>query len=91
MGTKLLYFSAKWCGPCKTQWPITEKVAEELSLSIEKLDIDIETNVPTAKEYGISSIPTLIVLSDRGFEKGRLTGVINSIDLKAKILRCAEQ
>ena len=38
------YFSAKWCGPCRTFRPIMEEVAGDESIIVEFIDVDIEQN-----------------------------------------------
>ncbi len=84
---KLLYFSADWCGPCKTQGPIVEELKEETSVTVEKIDIDEQQDV--ASEHQVRSIPTLIVVSeDENGEKvfhDRFTGVTQKETLKDSI------
>lgn len=60
----LVDFWATWCGPCKMIAPVLEEIASELDgqLTIGKLDVD--TNGVTAQEYGVLSIPTLILFKD---------------------------
>ncbi len=58
---KLLYFSAEWCGPCKTQSPIVDELKEE-SVNVEKIDIDDNQDIAT--DYQVRSIPTMIVVSE---------------------------
>lgn len=67
---KLLYFTAPWCSPCKVQWPVTEKVAKNLGVLVEKQEVDRES----ATSWGIQSVPTLIVLRE-GQEIYRCVGV----------------
>ena len=59
----LLDFWAVWCGPCKMIAPIlTEIAGEREDLVIGKVDVDSEMEL--AMEFGISSIPTLVVIKD---------------------------
>ena len=59
----LLDFYADWCSPCRLLLPIVKKVAEENSqYVIGKINIDESPEL--AAEYGVSSIPTLIVLEN---------------------------
>ena len=59
----LVDFFATWCGPCKMLSPILEKVAaEHEELTVLKVDVDEVGDV--ASQYGIRSIPTLILFED---------------------------
>ena len=71
-GKVLVDFWAPWCGPCRMQTPILEKISATVSAKIVKLNTD--DNPQTAHKYGISSIPTLI-LFDNGNEVDRMVGV----------------
>ena len=59
---KLLYFLAPWCGPCKALSPIIDKVAKELNIGIQKINIDKHTE--QAVQFQIRSIPTVILFED---------------------------
>jgi thioredoxin 1 len=71
----LIDFWAVWCGPCRLIAPIVEELAGEYSgkLKIGKLDVD--NNQKTAMDYGIRSIPTLLIFSG-GQEVGRIVGAV---------------
>lgn len=61
--TVLLDFWATWCGPCKMIAPIVEQIAEERSdILVGKIDVDQEMEL--AVQFGVSSIPTLVVMKD---------------------------
>ena len=66
---RILRFTASWCGPCKSLAMNLENA--NLTLPIEVVDIDVHGDV--AQEYGIRSVPTLVML-DENTEIKRLIG-----------------
>ena len=61
--TVLLDFWATWCGPCRMVAPIVEEIAaENPDLVVGKINVDEEMEL--AVQFGIASIPTLIVMKD---------------------------
>src|SRR5208337_4872246 len=83
-GKVLVDFWAPWCGPCRMQTPILEKLAAagEINAKIYKLNTD--DNPAIAQKFGIVSIPTLI-LFENGKEIGRFVGVQPENVLKTKL------
>ena len=64
-GLVLIDFWATWCGPCRMQAPILEQLAgeyDETELKIVKMDVD--ENPETPSQFGIMSIPTLLLKKD---------------------------
>ena len=63
-GTVLVDFWAPWCGPCKTQGPILDKVAEKVGDKAVIAKVNVDENAPLAARFGVRSIPTLILFKD---------------------------
>lgn len=63
-GLTLTDFWAEWCGPCKMQSPILEKMSEESDGSVSYYKMDVDANPETPRQFGIMSIPTLLVKKD---------------------------
>ena len=76
----LVDFWAAWCGPCRMLAPGLEELAGEADFKIVKVDVDAEPAL--AMQFGIESIPTLLV-----FRNGQLAGRSVGLVSKADILR----
>ena len=63
-GTVLVDFWAPWCGPCKTQTPILDKVAEQIGDAAVIAKVNVDEHAPLAAKYGVRSIPTLILFKE---------------------------
>jgi len=74
---KILYFSAAWCGPCKTLGPIIESLAGQINYQ----KIDVDNNQDLSIQYGVRNIPTLILLDENGEVKGRKVGLQSKQDI----------
>ncbi len=82
----LVDFYADWCGPCKTQTPILDELAQEFDGKVKfaKVDIDVEENKDLAVKYGVMSVPTLIIFGN-GEVKETLVGVTSKSKLQQKL------
>ena len=66
----LKYFSAAWCGPCKSFKPIMTEIANE-GHSVQFIDIDQSESL--ARKYNVMSVPT-VVIEENGIELSRFIG-----------------
>jgi len=57
----LVDFFATWCGPCRQLLPIMEEVAEEMASDVTIVKMDIDDAPKTPADFGIQTIPTLIL------------------------------
>ena len=79
-GVSLIDFYADWCGPCRMVLPIVDEIAEERSdLLVGK--INVNDNPDLAREFGVISIPTLVVMKD-----GRIINKVSGAKSKSQIL-----
>ena len=70
-------FWAPWCGPCKMMAPAFAQASEALGLKAQFLKVNTETEQQLGAQYGIRSIPTMILFKD-GMEVDRVSGAMSA-------------
>lgn len=76
----LIDFWAPWCGPCRMVVPLVEEVAKERSdIKVVKINVDEEQEL--AMQFGVMSIPTLVVMKN-----GKIVNQVTGARPKAQIL-----
>jgi thioredoxin 1 len=80
----LVDFWAEWCGPCKMIGPVVEQLASEYDgqAVVAKMDVDQNANVPM--QFGIRSIPTLMVFKN-GQMVDKVVGAVPKAVLEQKL------
>ena len=84
-GVVLLDFYADWCGPCRKQsreLHAIESFAQEAQGQVVKIDVDEHDKI--AKQYGVASLPTLLVIKDGQILQRKL-GLTSRNELKAML------
>lgn len=83
--TVIVDFYAVWCGPCKTMSPIIDSIAEELGDTVKVGKVDTDENMNLAGEYGILSIPTILI-----FKNGEVVANFVGVTGKEKIIEAVK-
>jgi thioredoxin 1 len=80
----LVDFWAAWCGPCRMVAPIVEELAGEYADKVTVAKLDVDQNPKTASQYGVMSIPTLLIFKD-GAPVSNIVGFRPKADLKRNL------
>ena len=81
----LVDFWAPWCGPCKAIAPILEQISDELGDKIKIVKVNVDDNQKYAVDFGIKSIPTLLVFN-KGEIKNQIIGAIPKAEIEKFIM-----
>ena len=57
-------FWAPWCGPCRMVAPVVEEIADQYEGQVKVVKLNTDENPNVASQYGIRSIPTLMIFKD---------------------------
>lgn len=82
----LVDFYADWCGPCKVIGPTVEELAQDYEGRARVAKVDIDANPELAGQYGIRSIPTLMVFKD-----GEVRDVVRGAVPKSQLAAVLDQ
>ena len=70
------WFTASWCGPCKSVTPFVEKLSDTAK-NVDFLKIDIDSNQDLAEQFDVTSVPTFVMFKDKVLV-GRVLGANSS-------------
>lgn len=79
-GVTLVDFWAEWCKPCLIVAPTIDELAKQYDGKVKVAKVDVDSQGELAQQFGVSSIPTLLIIKD-GVEAKRFVGVTAKDDL----------
>jgi thioredoxin 1 len=74
----LVDFWAEWCGPCRVLGPVIESLSQDYEGRVKVAKVDVDSNQQVAMQYGIRSIPTVML-----FDKGQIVDTIIGVRPKS--------
>jgi thioredoxin 2 len=77
---------APWCGPCRMVAPVLEELAGEMAGRLRVAKLNVDDNPATAARFGVSSIPTLLLLK-AGREVDRIVGAQAKPEIRRRVER----
>ena len=80
----LVDFWADWCGPCKMVAPVVKDLAGEFDGRVKVAKMDVDTNPNTPTQYGVRSIPTLLIFKG-GAPVDQVVGAVPKSVLKGRL------
>jgi thioredoxin 1 len=80
----LVDFWAEWCVPCRMVSPVVEEIADEHAGKLGVAKVDVDTNPELTRQYGIMSIPTIMLFAG-GEERKRIVGAKSKSQILAEI------
>lgn len=83
-GIKLVCFGANWCQPCHKQKSILDEVFNNMNNKVGFAYVDVDLNIDLATEYGIHSIPSILLYKE-GKKEEMFKGVITQSVIEDKL------
>ena len=83
-GVLMVDFWAEWCAPCRQIAPIIKELAGKYDGKVKIVKLDVDANPATAGRYGVSSIPTVLAISE-GRVVQQLVGARPKADFESMI------
>ena len=76
-------FFATWCGPCKMLTPIFEELSNTME-AVDFVKVDIDKSLDIAREYNISSVPTMMIFKN-GEVVDKIVGFVPKTNIESKL------